>query len=631
MNYSLDTKRHSMAHVLAQAVQLNFPGVKCATGPFTEDGFYYDFDFGITDFSDKDFKTIEKSMKKIISQNQDFQMFEVPYDEAREILKIMGEDFKIEIVDMLESWKFKNTEKITGKISFYINTGKWAVGSAKMNTIQEFIQGKWYFDFSSHMDGDQIRNIKFIDMCAGPEHVNATSWLDANSFKLARVAGAYWMGNAENQQLTRIYAFAFHDKNELDKHLYMLEEAKKRDHRILGKTLKLFTTSDLVGSGLPMMQPRGMIIRKAIEDYLWDLHKNRWYDRVWTPHLAKEELYQTSGHAGKYLEDMFSVYGGTSKESFFLKPMNCPHHMQIFADNQFSYRDMPIRYFEPATVYRDEKTGQLAGLTRVRSITQDDGHLFCRVSQIEQEVASIVEIVKEFYKTFGLLEGYWVSLSVRDPETPEKYLWGNDVWEIAEKSLESAAKAQGLNYKEMLGEAAFYGPKLDFMFQDAIWREWQLATIQCDFNQPHRFELSYKNEDNEDEQPVVIHRAISGSLERFMGIMIEHFAGTFPLWLAPEQVRLVPVAENFTDYAFEVKKKLESEWIRVTVDASTDSLNKKVRNAEKMHVNYILVVWEEEVKNNSVAVRNYKTKEQSVMQIEDFSKMVEKEISEKKL
>lgn len=311
--------------------------------------------------------------------------------------------------------------------------------------------------------------------------------------------------------------------------------------------------------------------------------------------------------------------------------MNCPHHMQLFADNQFSYRDMPIRYFEPATVYRDEKTGQLAGLTRVRSITQDDGHLFCRVNQIKQEVGTIVDIVKEFYTTFGLMDGYWVSLSVRDPQTPEKYLGSNEIWEIAEKSLEEAAIANDLNYKRMPGEAAFYGPKLDFMFKDAIGREWQLATIQCDFNQPNRFKLSFKNEAWEDEQPVVIHRAISGSLERFMGIMIEHFAGTFPAWLAPEQVRIIPVADTFADYAFEVKKMLENNDIRVSVDASSDSLNKKVRNAEKMHVNYILVVGEEEQKSTSVSVRNYKTKEQNTMKQDEFLEMIQNEIREKKL
>jgi threonyl-tRNA synthetase len=410
-----------------------------------------------------------------------------------------------------------------------------------------------------------------------------------------------------------------------------MEEAKKRDHRILGKKMKLFTVSDMVGSGLPLIQPRGMIMRKAIEEYLWSLHADKGYDRVWTPHLAKEELYQTSGHAGKYLEDMFSVYGGTSKENFFLKPMNCPHHMQLYADNQFSYRDMPIRYFEPATVYRDEKTGQLSGLTRVRAITQDDGHLFCRISQIEEEVGTIVDIIKEFYTTFGLMDGYWVSLSVRDPATPEKYLGGDDVWQIAEKALEEAAKANGLNYRPMPGEAAFYGPKLDFMFKDAIGREWQLATIQCDFNQPNRFKLSFKNEQGEDEQPVVIHRAISGSLERFMGIMIEHFAGVFPLWLAPEQVRIIPVGEAFNSYGSEVYTALRSAGIRVKLDDSSDSLGKKIRNAETEHVNYIVVVGEQEMNSQTLAVRNYKTQEKSTESVGEFSTRIEEEIKNKTL
>lgn len=624
MNYSLDTKRHGLAHVMAQAVQQNFPDVRCATGPYTDDGFYYDFDFGEIDFSDKDFKKVEKSMKKIVSQNQDFQMFEVSYDQAREILKLMGEGFKIEIVDMLESGKFKNTEKITGKISFYINTGKWG----QATELQNFIEKKGYFDFASHMDGDQIRNLKFIDMCAGPEHVSSTSSLDANSFKLARVAGAYWMGNAENQQLTRIYAYAFDNKADLDVHLTMLAEARKRDHRILGAKLKLFTVSELIGPGLPLMQPAGMIIRQALEDYLWDLHKTKGYDRVWTPHIAKEALYECSGHAEKFGDELFRVQG--KEDKFIMKPMNCPHHMQIFADNQFSYRDMPVRYFEPATIYRDEKSGQLSGLTRVRAITQDDGHLFCRVDQIKAEVKVITEIIKTFYTTLGMTNDYWVSLSVRG-EDRAKYLGTDEVWETAEAALEEAAKESDLPYKRVEGEAAFYGPKLDFMFKDAIGREWQLSTIQCDFNLPERFDLSFTNNQGEKERPVVIHRAIAGSLERAMGVFIEHFAGTFPLWMAPRQVRLVTVADKFNDYASEVRNTLKQAGVRVELDDSSDSLNKKVRNAEKMHVNYILVIWEEEAGSNSVAVRNYKTKEQSVMKVEEFSSMIESEVSEKKL
>lgn len=625
----LATKKHSLAHIMAQAVKEHFPDAKLGIGPATDDGFYYDFDFGDAVITENDLKKIEKSMKKILSQKQKFIHFHVSYDEAREILKVMNEEFKNILIDRFESGNFKNEEKLeSGTIGFSINTSK-GKSSEYYAKIQEFLKEKNFYDFTE-LDGDQVKNLKFIDMCAGP-HIDSTADIDPNSFALARIAGAYWLGDAKNQQLTRIYAYAFETAEELDSHLKMLEEAKKRDHRILGKKMKLFTISDLVGSGLPLIQPRGMIIRKAIEDYLWSLHADKGYDRIWTPHLAKEDLYITSGHAGHYLEDMFSVWGGTSQEKFYVKPMNCPHHMQLFADNQFSYRDMPIRYFEPATVYRDEKTGQLSGLTRVRSITQDDGHLFCRVTQIKDEVSTIVGIIKEFYKTFGLLDGYWVSLSVRDPENLEKYLGDENVWQTAEKALEDAAEANNLNYKRMEGEAAFYGPKLDFMFKDAIGREWQLATIQCDFNLPNRFELSFKNEEGQEERPVVIHRAISGSLERFMGIMIEHFAGVFPLWIAPEQVRIVPVGEAFVDYAEDVFVEMKKHGIRVKLDDSSDSLSKKIRNAETAHINYILVVGEQEKNSGTLAVRNYKTKEQTTENITDFVARIQQEINEKKL
>lgn len=625
----LATKKHSLAHIMAQAVKEHFPDAKLGIGPATDDGFYYDFDFGDAVITENDLKKIEKSMKKILSQKQKFIHFHVSYDEAREILKVMNEEFKNILIDRFESGNFKNEEKLeSGTIGFSINTSK-GKSSEYYAKIQEFLKEKNFYDFTE-LDGDQVKNLKFIDMCAGP-HIDSTADIDPNSFALARLAGAYWLGDAKNQQLTRIYAYAFETAEELDSHLKMLEEAKKRDHRILGKKMKLFTISDLVGSGLPLIQPRGMIMRKAIEDYLWSLHADKGYDRIWTPHLAKEDLYITSGHAGHYLEDMFSVWGGTSQEKFYVKPMNCPHHMQLFADNQFSYRDMPIRYFEPATVYRDEKTGQLSGLTRVRSITQDDGHLFCRVTQIKDEVSTIVGIIKEFYKTFGLLDGYWVSLSVRDPENLEKYLGDENVWQTAEKALEDAAESNNLNYKRMEGEAAFYGPKLDFMFKDAIGREWQLATIQCDFNLPNRFELSFKNEEGQEERPVVIHRAISGSLERFMGIMIEHFAGVFPLWIAPEQVRIVPVGEAFVDYAEDVFVEMKKHGIRVKLDDSSDSLSKKIRNAETAHINYILVVGEQEKNSGTLAVRNYKTKEQTTENITDFVARIQQEINEKKL
>ncbi len=622
---NLSTKRHSLAHIMAQAVKQNYPNAKIATGPDTEDGFYYDFDFWNEEFSDKDLKKIEKTMKKIITQNQDFKRFETDYSHARKILTAMNEEFKTELIDRFESWDFKNKEKLSDKISFYFNVSKW---KSVNDDLQSFLSENNFENFEE-MDWDQVKTLKFIDMCTGP-HVENTKELDPNSFKLARVAWAYWLWNAENRQLTRIYAYAFDNKEELDSYLKMLEEAKKRDHRVIGQKLKLFTISDLIGPGLPLMQPAWMIIRQEIENYLWDLHKTKWYERVWTPHLAKEALYETSGHAGHYLEDMFKVFGWTSKETFFLKPMNCPHHMQLFADNRFSYRDMPVRYFEPATVYRDEKSGQLSWLTRVRAITQDDGHLFCRNSQIKDEVKSITDIIKEYYTTLWMTNDYWVSLSIRW-EDKSKYLGWEQVWVEAEKALEEASVENNLPFKKVEWEAAFYGPKLDFMFKDAIGREWQLATIQCDFNLPERFNLSFTNEKNEQERPVVIHRAISGSLERWMWVLIEHFAGIFPLWLSPRQVIVVPVLPMFDDYAESVLKELRNSWIRATWDFSTDWLNKKVRNAEKMHNNYILVIWEQEQNDWTVAVRNYKTKEQTNEKLQDFKARILEEIKNKSL
>lgn len=623
----LSTKKHSLAHIMAQAVKEYFPNAKLWIWPATEDWFYYDFDFGEDILTDADLKKIEKSMKKIISQKQEFIHFYVNYDEARNILKEMDEEFKNVLIDRFESWDFKNKEKLESwKVGFSINTSKWK-NSDYYAKLQSFLKEKWFYDFSE-MDWDQVKNLKFLDMCAWP-HIHNSLEIDQNSFKLAKIAWAYWLWDAENKQLTRIYAYAFETAEELEKHLKMLEEAKKRDHRIIWQKLKLFTISELVWPGLPLMQPAGMVIRKEIEDYLWELHKDKWYLRVWTPHLAKEALYQCSWHAGHYLEDMFKVFWWTSKEDFFLKPMNCPHHMQLFADNQFSYRDMPIRYFEPATVYRDEKSGQLSWLTRVRAITQDDWHLFCRVSQIKDEVKTITNIIKSFYTTMWMTDWYWVSLSVRWSD--KTYLWSDEVWEMAETALEEASQENNLPYKRIEWEAAFYWPKLDFMFKDAIWREWQLATIQCDFNLPERFKLEFTNEKWEKERPVVIHRAISGSLERAMWVLIEHFAWIFPLWMAPRQVIIIPVVPKFDDYAVKVEKTLKEAWVRVSADYSTDWLNKKVRNAEKMHNNYILVLWEEEEKSGTVSVRNYKTKEQTTEKLNDFLDRIKEEIKTRSL
>ena len=562
-------------------------------------------------------------MEKIVKEHQDFVLFSLSDAESKKLVtELMKQQYKEE---MRSEFAAAGEE-----ITFYANTIVEGAKDALLKGIDPSYR-EYYEKVTAYLQEKfpekfARKFITFLDMCEGP-HVENTKELDTKAFKLDKLAGAYRRGNSDNVMMVRVYGLAFDSKEELQNYQTLLEEAKKRDHRILGQKLKIFTISPLVGSGLPLLQPHGMIIRKEVEDYLWELHKDKGYERVWTPHLAKEDLYKTSGHADKFGDELFRVKG--KEENFFMKPMNCPHHMQIFADNQFSYRDMPVRYFEPATVYRDEKTGQLSGLTRVRSITQDDGHLFCRVSQITEEVGTIVEIIKKFYSTLGMINDYRVRLSIRGPEG--KYLGDDAVWEQAEGALREASEKYQLPYKIGVGEAAFYGPKLDFMFKDAIGREWQLATIQCDFNLPVRFDLSFTNEQGEKERPVVIHRAISGSLERFMGVMIEHFGGAFPLWIAPIQFQIVPVAEKFNDYAFQVASKLKKADFRVKVDEGSDSFSKKIRNAEMMKVSYILIVGEKEVSANEVSVREFRSKKQYVLGVEKLMKQVEQERSMRSL
>ena len=625
MEDGLYRKRHSLSHILAQAIQREQQrDVEVAIGPAIDNGFYYDFLFSQDkQLKEEDLKRIQSQMEKIIKENQDFVGFSLPDAESQKlVLELMKQQYKEE---MRAEFAAAGEE-----ITFWANT---IVESAKdallkginpeylayYQTVTDFLQSRFPEQFAGKF-------VTFLDMCEGG-HVNSTKEIDPRAFKLEKLAGAYWRGNSDNVMMTRVYGLAFDTKEELQSYITMMEEAKKRDHRILGQKLKLFTISPLVGSGLPLLQPHGMIIRKEIEDFLWQLHKDKGYQRVWTPHLAKEDLYKTSGHAEKFGDELFRVKG--KEENFFMKPMNCPHHMQIFADNQFSYRDMPVRYFEPATVYRDEKTWQLSGLTRVRSITQDDGHLFCRVDQIMQEVGTIVEIIKKFYSTLGMINDYWVRLSVRGPEG--KYLGSDEVWERAEGALRAACEKFDLPFKIGIDEAAFYGPKLDFMFKDAIGRERQLATIQCDFNLPVRFDLSFTNEQGEKERPVVIHRAISGSLERFMGVMIEHFGGAFPLWLAPTQVQIVPVAEKFNDYAFQLKSQLNQLDIRAKVDDGSDSFSKKIRNAELMKIPYTLIVGEKEQNSDSVSVREFRSKAQYEKSVVDFITQLTAERDERKL
>ncbi len=607
--------RHSLSHVLAQAVQRAIdPLAKLGIGPAIDTGFYYDFIFSDgVQFGDEQLKDLNKMMTKIVKEGQVFHRIELDYKQAKEIIKMLGEEFKIELIE-----EFKAEGETI--FSYYINTIPVVAKDALLKGSKEEYISKYekiteYFSKIKNWKL-KIENsfITFIDMCEWP-HVENTKEINPDSFKIDKIAGAYWRGSEKNPMMTRIYGLAFENKEALKKHLEMVEEAKKRDHRILGKKLKLFTLSPLVGAWLPMLQPNGMIIRQELEDYLRELHKDEWYQRVWTPHLCKHDLYIKSGHINKYGDNLFKVKG--REEEFFIKPMNCPHHMEIFADNQFSYRDMPVRYFEPATVYRDEKTGELWGLLRVRAITQDDGHLFCRSTQIEQEVSSIVNIIKTFFTTMGMMEDYRVSLSVRGEDT-SKYLGSDDVREKAEAWLEKAAIVNKLPYKKILGEAAFYGPKLDFMFKDCLGRERQLSTIQCDFNLPERFELEFMNEKWEKERPVVIHRAISWSLERFMGVMIEHFAGAFPLWLAPEQIKLVPVAEPFIAYANDVVAEMKKNGLRASVDSSDDSFSKKIRNAELMKIPYIIIVGEKEETTKTISIREYKTKKQYEISLTEF-------------
>jgi threonyl-tRNA synthetase len=585
----LDKIRHSLAHLLAAAVLKEFPDAKLGIGPTIENGFYYDFLLPRAITPD-DLKTLEKTMRGFVNKKLPFSGREVTAAEAKKIFA--AQPFKLDLIN------------------------EFAADGKKLTV----------YETSLPETSNQKPVAILTDLCRGG-HVENTSEIPADGFKLDKIAGAYWRGDEKNQQLQRIYGLAFESKEKLKEYEVMIEEAKKRDHRILGKQLKLFTISDLIGAGLPLLQPKGMIIRRAIEDYLWELHAGKGYSRVWTPHIAKDSLYVTSGHAAKFGDELFRVQG--KEEKFILKPMNCPHHMQIFTDNQFSYRDMPVRYFEPATVYRDEKSGELSGLTRVRSVTQDDGHLFCRVSQIEDEVKTISGIIKKFYATMGMMDDYWVSLSVRGDDR-SKYLGTDENWQAAESALEEAAKSDDLPYRRVEGEAAFYGPKLDFMFKDAIGRQWQLATIQCDFNLPERFDLSFVNEKGEKERPVVIHRAISGSLERFMGVLIEHFAGKFPVWLAPVQAMVIPVGEKFSNYGKSICDALEAAGIRVEFSEANESLGKRIRVAEMMKIPYILVVGEKEETNKTVNVRS-RDGEEKESPLADFVKKIEKEIKEKTL
>ena len=536
---------------MASAVSKYDPNVDMAIGPVIDDGFYYDFEFSLTPPKESDLKNITKDMRSIINKGFEVKQWTETKDEARR--RFEYQPYKLELIDDIEEDE----------------VGIYQVGD-------------------------------FIDLCRGP-HVESSTELPADAFKLTSIAGAYWKGDENNKMLTRIYAIAFETKEDLQAHEKMLEEAEKRDHRKLGKELDLFSFSELVGPGLPLFTPRGTLIRDLIVDKIMTIQQKFGYEKVTIPHITKQDLYETSGHWDKFADDLFKVTGKNDAQ-FVMKPMNCPHHTQIYARRPHSYKELPIRYAEATMVYRDEQQGELLGLARVRSITQDDGHVFCTLEQVEQEVENIVHVIREFYTSLDMYEDgkFWVSLSVRDPKTPEKYLGTDEKWSLAEDALEAIAKKHDLPYKRVEGEAAFYGPKLDFMFFDAIGRERQLATAQIDFVMPERFELEYTDSDGHKKQPVMIHRAIAGSLERFMAIMIEHFAGAFPLWLSPTQVHIIPIAEPHKEFAGEVASALEQAGIRIHYDDSNESMGKKIRAAKVAKVPYFLVIGDAEVEAKSV-------------------------------
>jgi threonyl-tRNA synthetase len=551
----LNNQRHTLAHLLAAAVGeiYKFDKVKLTLGPAIDNGFYYDIDFGDEKVSDSDLKKIEDRMRKILPKWTEWEHKEVSKDEA---LAFFKNEYKQELINEIT----ERGEKIT----------TYTCGG-------------------------------FTDLCRGGHLEHPAKEIDPDSFKLDRVAGAYWRGDEKNKMLTRIYGLAFETKEELDAYILQQEEARKRDHKKLGKELELFTIIDDIGPGLPLFYPKGAMIRRIIETYIQETQENLGYVPIWIPHITKENLYKISGHLDKY--DAMYAPMKIDEQNYYLKPMNCPHFMMLYKTKQHSYRELPVRYTCTTTNYRYEKSGELAGLTRVRALTQDDCHVFCEPEKIKDEITLILKMIQEVYSAFRL-EDFYVRISLRDSKDKSKYLGSDAVWETAENALRDIVKNTGWKYEEAENEAAFYGPKLDFMFKDAIGREWQLSTIQLDFNLPERFELEYTNKDGEKVRPVVIHRAILGSTERFMGIMIEHYAGNFPLWLSPVQVKVIPVRENHNEYAKEVFELLKANGIRAEFDDADSNLGGKVRDAKNNKLPYWIVIGDKEIEADKVTLES---------------------------
>ncbi|WP_281766586.1 threonine--tRNA ligase [Neptunitalea lumnitzerae] len=568
---------HSTSHVMAQALEELYPGVKLTIGPAINNGFYYDVDFGEHSISEKDFPTIENKMLEIARGKHDYKMRAVTKADALAYYKNQNNEFKVELIENLED----------GTITF--------------------------------CDHDT-----FTDLCRGG-HIPNTGIIKA--VKLLNVAGAYWRGDENKPQLTRIYGISFPKQKELKEYLELLEEAKKRDHRKLGKELELFTFSQKVGQGLPLWLPKGAALRERLEQFLKKAQQKAGYEQVVSPHIGQKELYVTSGHYAKYGADSFQpIHTPAEGEEFLLKPMNCPHHCEIYNSKPWSYKELPKRFAEFGTVYRYEQSGELHGLTRVRGFTQDDAHIFCTPEQLDEEFRNVIDLVLYVFGSLGF-ENFTAQVSLRDPENPDKYIGSDENWEKAETAIINAAKEKGLNYVVETGEAAFYGPKLDFMVKDALGRSWQLGTIQVDYNLPERFDLTYKGSDDKLHRPVMIHRAPFGSMERFVAILLEHTGGNFPIWLMPEQCIILSLSEKYEKYAENVLNLLENHEIRALVDNRSETMGKKIRDAETQKLPYMLIVGENEAKEQTVSVRKHGGEDLGTMTIEAFADLIKTEIN----
>jgi threonyl-tRNA synthetase len=563
---------HSSAHLMAEAIELLYPGVKFGIGPDIENGFYYDMDFGGKQITPEDLTRIESKMLELARQKQQYIRRSVSKPEALDYFTKKNDEYKIELISALQD----------GEITFY-ETGE------------------------------------FTDLCRGP-HLPDTSSIKA--IKLLNIAGAYWRGDEKRKMLTRVYGITFPKQKELEEYLILLEEAKKRDHRKLGRELELFTFSQKVGQGLPLWLPKGAQLRERLENFLKGLQRKAGYLPVITPHIGNVELYKTSGHFQKYGKDSFQpINTPIEGEQFMLKPMNCPHHCEIYNAKPRSYKDLPIRFAEFGTVYRYEQSGELHGLTRVRGFTQDDAHLFCRPDQLKAEFMAVIDIVLHIFRILDFKD-YTAQISLRDPNNKEKYIGSDENWEKAESAIIEASAEKGLRTTVELGEAAFYGPKLDFMVKDALGRKWQLGTIQVDYNLPERFELEYTGSDNQKYRPVMIHRAPFGSMERFVAVLLEHTAGNFPLWLTPDQVIVLPISEKYVDYAKKVAQVLDNSEIRALVDERNEKTGKKIRDAELMKVPYMLIVGEKEEADGTVSVRKHSQGDLGTFSLSDFVSLI---------